>query len=215
MRQEKSGQERYEIKNQCIHVYDPELDLEIVAPFIPFLLPATVEEGMRLSGGAIIRVKALGESGEYEAYVEVDGAMEGQYRLFYPHGQIKGESFYTKGLLHGPSAFYSESGTLLSRSWYVNGQQQGKVKQYYASGALYSLQRYRYGILHGKQEYYYEDHLTKTLMTYLEGKLQGRVSLYYPDGHLKREIEFDNGTRCGTDRYWDEQHRLVREELCH
>jgi antitoxin component YwqK of YwqJK toxin-antitoxin module len=212
MAQSQSGQEKYEIKNQCIRLYDPELDLEIVAPFLPLLLPSKVEEGMRLPEGAIVRVVTHGDNGEYEAYLEVEGVMEGQYRLFYSHGQIKGESFYTKGLLHGPSAFYSASGTLLSRSWYVNGLQQGKVKQYYASGALYSLQRYRYGLLHGKQEYYYEDHMQKTLMTYQEGKLQGRVSLYYPDGHLKREIEFDGGKRCGTDRYWDEQHVLVREE---
>ncbi len=115
--------------------------------------------------------------------------------LFYPSGQVEGETFYLEGELHGPSLFFSENGMLLSKGWFYHGQRMGKLWQYYLSGKPYCVQRFKAGVPCGNQEYYYEDGALKTLLPYEEGELHGEVKLFWPDHKLKRTAHFIHGCK--------------------
>ncbi|MBI2742607.1 MAG: toxin-antitoxin system YwqK family antitoxin [Chlamydiales bacterium] len=133
----------------------------------------------------------------------------------YPDKKIESCCYYDGELLHGPSIFYSKTGVVLSRSWYIKGVRQGKMWQYYTSGSLSSVQRYKDGLLTGKQEYYYEDGKIKSLIFYDSGHLHGELLLYYPDGKLKRHTYYAHGKREGTDRIWNPKGVLIQEgALC-
>lgn len=138
-------------------------------------------------------------------------AKSGKYSINYPDGSPKIEQFYLKGHLHGPSTFFSATGTMLARTWYINGIREGKAWFYYLSGHLHSLRRYRHGMLEGKQEGYYPNGQLKTQISYQHGLLHGDVWLYYSNGELKRELHFIEGKRTGMDRMWNEASILILE----
>lgn len=115
--------------------------------------------------------------------------------LHYDTGAVRGEMHYQEGVLHGPSTFFSETGTVLSKTWYVHGKKVGKVRTFYLSGVRASLQRYKEGILDGLQEYWYEDQTPKSLIPYVQGQVHGEVRLFWPSGRLKRRCVYERGVK--------------------
>ena len=122
--------------------------------------------------------------------------------LIYPSGQLKWQGFYRNGVLHGPSTFYSEDGTVLASTLFVEGDRQGDARTYYPSGALHSIQPFSRGLRHGDQHYFYPDGLTKSLIHYQYGKLHGNTLLYYPNGKPFRFLGFVHGKREGMELIW-------------
>jgi antitoxin component YwqK of YwqJK toxin-antitoxin module len=123
--------------------------------------------------------------------------------LYYDTGVVRGEMHYQNGVLHGPSTFFSEKGTVLSKTWYVQGKKVGEVCTFYLSGARASLQRYKEGILDGLQEYWYEDQTPKSLIPYVQGQVHGEVRLFWPSGRLKRRCVYEKGLKTH-DELFDE-----------
>ncbi|WP_284452522.1 6-hydroxymethylpterin diphosphokinase MptE-like protein [Parachlamydia acanthamoebae] len=139
-----------------------------------------------------------------------DGSYQTQ-KVEYPNGQVKKEWTWRNHLLEGPSSFYSETGALLGRDWYVKGKKQGKSKWFYATGALHSIQRFKDGLEEGTQEYFYPNGQLKTHLDYRQGKLHGDVKLYFSNGQLKRELHYENGKRNGVERMWAPDGKLEIE----
>lgn len=132
-------------------------------------------------------------------------------QMAYPNGQLKKEWTWKDHLLEGPSSFYSETGDLLGRDWYVHGKKQGKSHWYYASGAVRSIQRFKDGLEHGRQEYFYPNGQLKTHLDYQHGKLHGDVKLYFSNGQLKRELHYQDGKRNGAEKMWGPDGKLLME----
>lgn len=128
--------------------------------------------------------------------------------LFYPNGRIKFETSYLNDTLHGPSFFWSENGSLLASSWFIDGKQQGKAWTYYPNGALHSLKFFQEGLKVGLHRYFYSSGLPKSLLPYHKGVLDGEVLLYNYRGLLQRHLRFVKGKRCGLEQIWDNQGQL-------
>lgn len=133
-------------------------------------------------------------------------------RFFYPSGKLKMEEYYDEnGLLHGPSSYYKEEGSLLAQCWFIHGKRQGKGTFYYIHGGLSSVQRYKDDRLHGYQEFYFANSVIKSILNYYEGQLDGEVLLFFPHGKPKRELHFVNNKREGPERLWNESGLLIIE----
>ncbi len=111
--------------------------------------------------------------------------------LYYKSGTIKAETHFKKGLLNGPSLYYSKKNVLLAKSNFVNGLAEGESLCYYPSGALYSRQYFVNGVLEGKQEYFNKNGSVKTTLQYKQGCLVGTAHLYGVEGTLERIIDFN------------------------
>ena len=129
----------------------------------------------------------------------------------FPNGKLKSVSFLKKGNLHGPSIFYSETGTVLAEGWYMNGVREGKNNQYYFSGKLFSVQTFLEGCLDGPQYYVFESGKLKSLISYKKGVLDGKTVMYYRNGQIKRELNFRDGKLEGMERMWAETGQLLLE----
>lgn len=190
----------YSFEKGLLKIHDPELGIDIEEEFRPLLLSEERKKSSKHEKGFITAERDV---------------FEGEALLFYPSGQVKGQTFYghgkDKGKRHGPSTFFSENGTVLSKSWFWNDQRIGKSLFYTLSGNLHSLLRYREGALHGRQEYYFPHGGLKTVMHYQDGLLDGEVLLYYPNGSMKRQIQFAKGLLNGFEKYWDESGQLIIE----
>ncbi len=147
---------------------------------------------------------------DQELGLNLQGPFKAEMRCdFYPSGKLQSECYFLEEQLHGPSVFYSEEGSILSRSWFLFGVQQGKVWQYYLSKKLYSLQRFKDGLREGVQEYYYEDSTLRTRMHYAKGELHGEVLLYFPNGKIKRHLSYLLGKKQEGEKIYNEAGDLV------
>ena len=176
----------YELKRGKFIISDDEIGLSINQKFTPVIIPKNPKDGKTIASGHVLRVFLDDKWKINECYPEKDGVPDGQCLLYYPNGEIKEETYYKKGELHGPSRFWDNQGNLLAESWFVDGKQEGKSWWYYPSGKVYSLQRYLSNEWNGLQEFYYENGKVKTLMNYLRGNLSGVPVTLNPDGSKAR-----------------------------
>ncbi|MEM1283683.1 MAG: 6-hydroxymethylpterin diphosphokinase MptE-like protein, partial [Chlamydiota bacterium] len=192
-------EESYRIENGFIVIDDEEIGLKISAPFSPQMIPE--------------RVINLEKNDDYvkEIFMEYEEEPDGQYLCFNEECLLEGEMYYSNGILHGPSTFYSETGDILSRSWYINGKKEGKSWQRYDAEKLYSLQRFQNGVWNGLQEYFYKNGYLKSSLNYKNGELNGPVKLHYRNGFLKRELNFVDGKLDGIERYYAFNGKLIWE----
>lgn len=167
--------DKYSFEDKLITLVDGEMDLHFQEAFDPVLVPDKRKPFESLGGGRLL--SPVGTEGWA---VEYEGLYDGQYILLYSNQKMKLESFYLGGLLHGPSTFYGDEGTVLSQSWFIKGMQQGKSWQYYSNGEKYSVQRFFDGLWHGRQEFYYSNGKLKTVLNYVYGKLVGKPELFAP-----------------------------------
>ncbi|MGK5594152.1 MAG: 6-hydroxymethylpterin diphosphokinase MptE-like protein [Parachlamydiaceae bacterium] len=167
--------------------------------------PAFIPQGYRRpSGHETIR----------EIHLAKEGTLEGECLQFYPNGAIKSQQFYENNLLHGPSTFFSQEGTLLAKSWFCQGRRIGTTYRFFKSGQLAAIERWEEGLQNGKQEYFYQSGHIKTLLDYHEGLLNGKVELFYPDGQLKMAASFIKGARCGLEeRYYESGRKASQIEF--
>lgn len=206
-------QEIYEYRHDILTIRDEELQLHfsktLPLPKVPLNLTtlSPQEDAWRLV------IQKDSSDAPQCAYYDQNGRFHGEYKTFYPSGQVKSSIFYCNGQLYGPSIFYSSDGTIVAYSWFIEGKKHGKCWQYYTNGKLYSLQRFIHGLRCGKQEYFYENGQRKTLMLFDQDHQIGTTRLYYPNGQLKREIEFDKGQKMGYDRFWNSKGILIEESF--
>jgi len=121
-----------------------------------------------------------------------------------------GTTCYRKdGQLHGPSTFFSESGQVLSKTWYFEGKKVGRLIRYYPNGQVYATLRYVDGKPHSLQEYFYLDGTKKTVISYRDGVYHGETILYWPDGKPKRRCEYKHGEKLN-DTFYNEHGQLAQ-----
>lgn len=199
----------YSLTDHTLTIVDQDLGIHIVEPFnVPYLPDDFLAEKKTSSGEKIVLEKFADGSVE-RACLKKGDLFHGEYRLFYPTGELLAQMFYHANRLHGPSKYFAKNGTLLSEAWFHLGKREGVLKQYYASGALSSIQRYRNGVLEGAQEYFYENGMEKTSMAYRQGKLEGDVELFWTDGAPKRVVAFQGHKRHGWDQMWSQDGVLL------
>ncbi len=204
-------QEKYQLSDCQLSIIDPELEIEIQSLFTLPFLPSdlTLAFAAPNKETLVVEKDRLGQI--EKAYLATAKIKHGEQRAFYPNGELKSQTFYYEGKLHGPSRYYSIDKCLLAESWYHNGLQEGKMRLYYACGKSSSLQRYKNGLREGNQEYFYDNGNLKTIMGYKKGNLHGDVRLYWSDMSPKRTISFKQGRKEGWDRIWNQKGILIDE----
>ncbi|MFT4553576.1 MAG: antitoxin component YwqK of YwqJK toxin-antitoxin module [Chlamydiales bacterium] len=208
--------EKYSFQNSLIEIIDDELDINIRQDFSPPLLPEKLEENMELEQGHTLQLTYADQKKNniYSAFIKKGDQLSGQYRTFYPNGNVESESYYsTDSNLHGPSTCFSQEGKILSKSWFLNGKQIGKAHSYFASGNLYSSLQYKDDLQHLRQVYYYDNGSPKTILPFTMGKLNGTCTLYHANGIVFREILYKNNTKDGLEQEWNPKGEKRAERL--
>lgn len=188
-------EELYLFKDNLLQIIDSELQLSFQLPFAPAALPDNPRQGERLPSGHEVAAILSKSFVVEEIFLLLDKKRDGEARLLYPSGNICQKLFYNKGLLHGPTVFFSEEGEELVHSWFVEGKQEGKSCSYWPGGALRSLLLFAGGKQQGLQRYFYSDGTIKSEISFKSGLLEGTTILYDTKGKVKREITFAGGKR--------------------
>ncbi|MGB0178133.1 MAG: toxin-antitoxin system YwqK family antitoxin, partial [Owenweeksia sp.] len=94
-----------------------------------------------------------GELDAEEDYNE-EGQIIGEYKGYYPSGQLYQLRHFRKDTLHGYERMYHLNGNIKSEGNYVKGKAHGQWNHYFRDGALSYTNYYAAGKLNGPQYYY-------------------------------------------------------------
>lgn len=120
-----------------------------------------------------------------------NGVLEGEFKAYYPNGNLQGEIIYKNGEMNGEFKEYYESGKIRYTGYYNNNLQDGEWKFYLEKGNLQSIINYKDGELNGLKEDYYENGNLWTRQEFKNNTQEGVYEVYYKDGtpQLKAKIK--------------------------
>lgn len=131
---------------------------------------------------------------------------DGEYKEYYPDGQLFVEGQYRLGAPAGEWKYYHPDGTAAKTINYVDGQPDGSVEVRREDGTLKATRQYSAGRRVGEWFVYGDDGEQKLIEShYVDGKPDGVWQLWYPNGQQRSQIPFVDGKRQGTVIEWDDE----------
>ena len=102
--------------------------------------------------------------------------LEGEFKSFYPNGNIKLISNYIDGKLNGTYNFYYEKNEIINvQCVYINGKLHGKYLKFFPNGNIKLNCTYINGIKHGQCKRFYSNGIIESEFTYINGFLMANI----------------------------------------
>ena len=140
--------------------------------------------------------------------------MEGEWKWYFPSGNILREETYAKGKPQGMCIQYSDSATIITKGEYADGKREGPWienvgdareegsyiadekngiwKTYYNDGQLHHSGNFVQGYPDGRHVFYYPDGTLKEKQYYVMGRRDKNWKKYYENGSLFLTITYRN-----------------------
>ncbi len=201
----------------------------VLGGLLIFLMACPSLLGVALHGRL---VKAVPESETGDGNIESTNNGE-MVREYYPGGQLKSETPYASGSIHGAVVTYYENGNPMKREEYRAGVKDGASREFYEDGTLKNHETYQGNRQIGEcytnypngtrmMEGHCEDGKKTGRWTlfhqngnkymegeYLDDERQGLWRIYSPEGWLDSEGEYLKGEQSGLWTYYDKAKRIV------
>lgn len=177
----------------------------------------------------------LYEDGEVtaEGIIDAAGTYQGNWKVYYPTGELKVEGAYKEGVRVGDWTFYHKNGKTEQKGKYLRGKPHGEWKWYYDDGSLLREESYRKGIEDGFTMEYDRTGEIITKGEYIDGYKEGEwfykvgdhteVGSYvadmktgpwvhtYDNGKSNFKGEFLDGNENGKHKYWFRNGKVMME----
>ena len=161
-----------------------------------------------------------------EGIVDEEGRRQGDWKLYFPSGELRAEGAYVDGLKEGPWIFYHPEGKVAQKGAYRNDLPQGDWRWYFKSGETHREEGFRKGredgmfieydengtVIHqgeyvdgeknGPWFYFVNDH--KEEGNYLDGEKDGPWEYTYLSGKKNFEGKYQSGIPVGKHKYFYE-----------
>ncbi|MDX2360974.1 MAG: toxin-antitoxin system YwqK family antitoxin [Crocinitomicaceae bacterium] len=137
----------------------------------------------------------------------IDGIKDGKWTYYLIEHQslkkfLSKESFYKKGLKEGEFRYYYPAGEIASEGNYVDNQLDGIVTNYNKYGSILSVSEYKNNLIHGSETTYYPDGVKQFEKHFTNGITDGVFKQYYPNGSIQDYQEVKMGVFHGIYRYY-------------
>jgi uncharacterized protein len=139
----------------------------------------------------------------------------GEWKYFYPDGQIHKVGNYFKGLKTGEWREYYQSSELWKIQYYENGKYTGVTKTFYRNGQLWYKSEIYEGEpeVHEVREYYENGKLKEIGKEGFTTCSFGRWKEFHPNGKLKSSGRYKGcREKVGKWKYYDEKGKLIASE---
>lgn len=130
-----------------------------------------------------------------------NGVLEGEFKAYYPNGNLQGEVNYINGEMNGDFKEYHENKKIRLSGSYKNSLQEGEWKSYLEDGTLESIVNYKDGELHGLKEDYYKNGNVWTRQEFKNNDLDGVYEVYYENGNPQLKAKIKNGQTIEEQRF--------------
>ena len=135
-------------------------------------------------------------SGNYK-----NGVLDGEFKAYYPNGNLQGEVTYKNGEMNGEFKEYHENKNIRLSGNYKNSLQEGEWKSYLEDGTLETIVNYKDGELNGLKEDYYKNGNVWTRQELKNNDLDGVYEVYYENGNPQLKAKIKNGQTVEEQRF--------------
>ena len=135
-------------------------------------------------------------SGNYK-----NGVLDGEFKAYYPNGNLQGEVNYKNGEMNGEFKEYHENKNIRLSGSYKNSLQDGEWKSYLEDGTLETIVNYKDGELNGLKEDYYKNGNVWTRQEFKNNDLDGVYEVYYENGNPQLKAKIKNGQTVEEQRF--------------
>ena len=127
-----------------------------------------------------------------------EGERDGLTEQFYSEtGKLRVSANYKNGILNGDFKAYYPNGNLQGEIIYKNGEMNGEFKEYYENKNIRLVGNYKESLQEGEWKFYLENGNLQSVVNYKSGVLNGMKEDYYSNGNLWTRQEFKNNTPEG------------------
>lgn len=176
-----------------------------------FLTPQPYQKVVRVygkvSGGKTFsKITTYHSNGQPWKYLEiVSGRAHGDYREWYPNGQLKISAVVIEGspdvsemgqmtwLFESTSKVHDEKGNIIAEIPYSKGLLHGESRYYFSSGELMKELPYYKNEIHGTVRLFNKEGECLESIPYTNGERDGLSTIYWSPGKLKAEELYENG----------------------
>ena len=130
-----------------------------------------------------------------------NGVLDGEFKAYYPNGNLQGEVIYKNGEMNGEYKEYNENKSIRLSGNYKNNLQDGEWKSYLEDGTLESIINYKAGELHGLKEDYYKNGNVWIRQEFKNNDLDGVYEVYYENGNPQLKAKIKNGQTIEEQRF--------------
>ena len=135
-------------------------------------------------------------SGNYK-----NGVLDGEFKAYYPNGNLQGEVNYKNGEMNGEFKEYHENKNIRLSGNYKNSLQEGEWKSYLEDGTLETIVNYKDGELNGLKEDFYKNGNVWTRQEFKNNDLDGVYEVYYENGNPQLKAKIKNGQTVEEQRF--------------
>ena len=135
-------------------------------------------------------------SGNYK-----NGVLDGEFKAYYPNGNLQGEVTYKNGEMNGEFREYNENKNIRLSGSYKNNLQEGEWKSYLEDGTLETIVNYKDGELNGLKEDYYKNGNVWIRQEFKNNDLDGVYEVYYENGNPQLKAKIKNGQTVEEQRF--------------
>ena len=130
-----------------------------------------------------------------------NGVLDGEFKAYYPNGNLQGEVIYKNGEMNGEYKEYNENKSIRLSGNYKNNLQDGEWKSYLEDGTLETIVNYKDGELNGLKEDYYKNGNVWIRQEFKNNDLDGVYEVYYENGNPQLKAKIKNGQTVEEQRF--------------
>lgn len=149
------------------------------------------------------------ENGKVEqtGFYDNSGQFSGEWKWFFPNGNIRIAEKYFEGELEGDYIEYDKNNNVMVQGEYVNGNKEGdwitNVNGYIEQGT------YLDNVKDGLWKYYYVADTIYFEGRFIDGNADGRHTWYYRNGNISKTGDYTMSLKQGYWKYYDETGKLI------
>lgn len=146
---------------------------------------------------------------------------QGEYKRFYPKGQVEELANYKDDVLHGERVLFYENGDTSIIENYNNGDFEGIYKSFHKNNIMEQVGHYVDNAMKGEWRFYYKNKQLREKVIFEANEENGPFVEYYETGVLKAkgtykttEVNVEGNKEHGLLEMFDEKGELVKTMDC-
>ena len=140
------------------------------------------------------------------------GRREGEWKTWYPNGQLKTYYTYIKDQIEGTYTYYDSIGTTIRTETYKKSVLEGITSDFNENSTLKMTTEYKKGLKDGIQKEFIEGVVLIEQRTFKKDSLDGEWTSWHDNGTRKVTRVYKNGAPRGNWLFYDEKGAWMREQ---
>lgn len=143
-------------------------------------------------------------------FEEIDRSKIGEntHKTHHYNTLVSHETYYVRGIKHGPYLQYDHQGQKIEEGEFLNGRENGVWTTYYSNGNKKRVLNLSRGNLHGETISYFENGQPELIQYYQFGKLVDTSKYFHENGELDVLTPYALGEENGRKEFYDPSGRL-------